>query len=83
MRTVCSRQVLGDRRVSAFLRIEPMTRNATTSVQQLDDSCRDSSLKLKPDERLGHAVAMSLELDVLINMYSDGFKRCKLPLLSG
>lgn len=61
--------VFDDGGVSADLTIPSVTRDTASAMQEFDDVSRDAGFELQTNERVGYAVAMLVDLDVVVDVY--------------
>ena len=52
--------------------------HALTAQEQLDAVARQASLQRLPDQRMRCAVPMTVDLDVVVDVYFDGLEACQL-----
>ncbi len=81
VRPVRGRHVFVQRREPASAGATGMARHAFAAVEDLHQSVGDACLQLQPHQRVRHAVAMALDLDVVIDVRRDGLEGRPLPAL--
>jgi|GEM_PF-2817087 len=69
MGAVCRRHVLDDGGVAAYAIIASMAGHTATAMQQLDSARSDARIELESDKRVRDAVAMFIDLDVVVDVF--------------
>jgi len=75
------RHVRGRRRKAALPAVARVAGDALAAMHELDHGRRQARLKLLPDQRVRHAVAVALDLDVVVDVHPDGLERRHLVAL--
>jgi hypothetical protein len=81
VRAVRGRHVFVQRREPAAACAASVARHAFAAVEHLHQSVGDARLQLQPHQRVRHAVAVSLDLDVVVDVRRDGLEARPLPAL--
>jgi hypothetical protein len=67
--------MLDDGGVTARAIVASMTGNATAAMQQLDGTRCNARIELQTDQRVRHAVAVFVDLDVIVDVDGDRLER--------
>ncbi len=68
MGAVCRRHVLDDGGVASHAIVAGMAGHTATAMQQLDSARCDARIKLESNKRVRNAVAMFIDLDVVVDV---------------
>ena len=83
VRSVKRRHVFVQRREAAAARIASVARHAHSAVQNLHQRICDARLQLQPHQRMRDAVAVALDLDVVVDVHRHCLEGRPLPALRG
>lgn len=68
MGAVCGRHVFDDGRIAARAVIAGVARDTATTMQEFDSASGDARIELESDQSVRHAVAVFVDLDVVVNV---------------